>query len=54
MRNKRKICNCPNCGRPIDITDWDGVDPKICMCCCEQFEINEVDNTTIKYARIVL
>ncbi len=51
MTDKLKICQCPipNCGKSVDITNWDGVDPMICMCCCEQFDIEEVDKATIKW-----
>jgi hypothetical protein len=46
-----RVCSCPtqNCGKTVDITDWDGTDPMICMCCCEQFEWNDFDKSTIKW-----
>lgn len=44
------ICKCPtfNCGRSVDITEWNKIDPMVCMCCCEHFEWKEVDKNTIK------
>ncbi len=47
MEKILKICSCPNCGKPVDITEWDGVDPQFCVC-GEQFEWEEFDKTTIK------
>ena len=45
------ICKCPtpNCWKSIDITGWSGEDPKACMCCCEQFEFEEVDTSTFQW-----
>ena len=46
-----KLCDCPKCGKPVDITKWDGVDPHFCVC-GEQFEWEEVDKNTIKRGEI--
>jgi hypothetical protein len=50
MAEKIKICRCPiyNCDRSVDITEWNMIDPMTCMCCGEQFELEEVNKSTIK------
>ena len=48
MKIKIAKCPIPHCGKPIDLSDWNGEDPIICMCCCEQFEYEEIDQSTIK------
>lgn len=47
MKEKVKICRCPNCHKPVDITNWNEIDPMICICCCEQFELNDIDKSTV-------
>jgi len=51
MKEMLKICTCPtpNCGKSVEITNWTMEDPMVCMCCCEQFDIEEVDESTIKW-----
>jgi hypothetical protein len=46
-----KICDCPmpNCGKPVDISDWNMIDPMPCMCCNEAFEWEEVNKKRIRH-----
>ena len=52
MKEQIKICKCPtpNCGKSVDISLSDfSDDPIVCMCCNEQFELEDIDPSTIKY-----
>jgi hypothetical protein len=55
MNESIKICECPtpHCGKSVDIsiTDFNKDNPIMCMCCNEQFEYKDIDQSTIRYIK---